>query len=40
MSATMILDPGHVLRWIDAHPDYSTRSEPRQILDALDRASL
>lgn len=40
MSATMILDAGHVLRWIDVHPDYSTRSEPRQILDALDRASL
>jgi peroxiredoxin len=40
MPATMILDARHVLRWIDVHPDYSTRSEPRQILDALDRAGL
>jgi peroxiredoxin len=40
MPATMILDAGHVLRWIDVHPDYSTRSEPQQILDALDRANL
>jgi peroxiredoxin len=40
MPATTILDARHVLRWIDVHPDYSTRSEPRQILDALDQASL
>ena len=40
LPTTMILDAGHVLRWIDVHPDYSTRSEPQQILDALDRVSL
>ena len=36
MPATVILDAGHVLRWIDVHPDYSTRTEPRQVIDALD----
>ena len=40
MPATVILDARHVLRWIDVHPDYSTRSEPQQILDALERATL
>jgi hypothetical protein len=30
------LDAEHVLRWIDVHPDYSTRSAPQQIFDALD----
>lgn len=40
MPATTVLDARHVVRWIDVHPDYSTRSEPQQILDALDRASL
>jgi peroxiredoxin len=37
MPTTAILDAGHVLRWIDVHPDYSTRTESAQILDALDR---
>jgi peroxiredoxin len=36
MPTTLILDTGHVLRWIDVHPDYSTRTEAQQILDALD----
>lgn len=36
MPTTVILDARHVLRWIDVHPDYSTRTEPQQILDALD----
>jgi hypothetical protein len=36
MPTALILDAGHVMRWIDVHPDYSTRSEPTQILDALD----
>ena len=40
MPTTMILDAQHALRWIDVHPDYSTRSEPQQILDALDRANI
>jgi peroxiredoxin len=36
MPATVILDAMHVLRWIDVHPDYSTRTEAQQVLDALD----
>jgi peroxiredoxin len=36
MPTAVILDADHVLRWIDVHPDYSTRTEPQQILDALD----
>ena len=35
MPAAVILDDRHTVRWIDVHPDYSTRTEPRQILDAL-----
>lgn len=40
MPAVAILDAGHVLRWIDVHPDYSTRTEPAQVLDALDHLGL
>jgi peroxiredoxin len=36
MPATVILDAGRTVRWIDVHPDYSTRTEPQQIIDALD----
>ena len=36
MPTMAILDGGHVLRWIDVHPDYSTRTEPAQVLGALD----
>jgi peroxiredoxin len=36
MPATVILDASHAVRWIDVHPDYSTRTEPRQVIDALD----
>jgi hypothetical protein len=36
MPTTLIVDDRHVLRWIDVHPDYSTRTEPHQILDALE----
>jgi peroxiredoxin len=39
MPVTVILDASHTIRWIDVHPDYSNRSEPRQILDAVDQAS-
>jgi peroxiredoxin len=35
MPTTVILDAMHVLRWIDVHSDYSARTEPQQILDAL-----
>lgn len=37
MPTVAVLDGGHVLRWIDVHPDYSTRSEPADILSALDQ---
>ena len=36
MPTTVILRPEHVVRWCDVHPDYSTRSEPDEILAALD----
>ena len=36
MPAVVILDASRTVRWIDVHPDYSTRTEPRQIIDALD----
>ena len=39
MPAAVILDASHAIRWIDVHPDYSNRTEPQQILDALDQAS-
>ncbi len=37
MPAVVIVDAGRALRWIDVHPDYITRTEPAQILDALDQ---
>jgi peroxiredoxin len=40
MPATIILTGDHVVRWIDVHPDYSSRTEPWQILQALDEAAL
>jgi peroxiredoxin len=40
MPTAVILDGEHVLRWIDVHPDYSTRTEAQQILDALDQLAL
>lgn len=36
MPATLIVDADHVVRWVDVHPDYTIRSEPGQILAALD----
>ncbi len=36
MPTTIIVDANQVIRWIDVHPDYTTRSEPEQILAALD----
>jgi peroxiredoxin len=38
MPTTIIVDAGHVIGWIDVHPDYPTRSEPSEILAALDDA--
>jgi peroxiredoxin len=37
MPTTVIVDADRVVRWIDVHPDYSTRSEPIEILAALDK---
>lgn len=35
MPTTAIVDADGVLRWIDVHPNYATRSEPAEILAAL-----
>ena len=34
--ATVILDAGHTVRWMDVHTDYGARTEPQRILSALD----
>ena len=36
MPTTLILDRDRIVQWVDVHPDYSKRSEPEQILSALD----
>jgi peroxiredoxin len=36
MPTTAIVDAGGNLAWIDVHPDYTTRTEPAQILAAVD----
>lgn len=36
MPTTLILDCDRIVQWVDVHPDYSKRSEPEQILSALD----
>ena len=36
MPTTLIIDPDLTVRWVDVHPDYSTRTEPAEILAALD----
>jgi hypothetical protein len=36
MPTVAIVDAGLVIRWIDVHPDYSTRTEPAEVLAALD----
>jgi peroxiredoxin len=35
MPTTVIVDPDLTVRWLDVHPDYSTRTEPDEILHAL-----
>lgn len=35
MPTVAIIDANRVLRFIDAHPDYATRTEPTQVVDAL-----
>jgi peroxiredoxin len=39
MPTTVILDPDLTVRWIDVHPDYTTRTESATILSALDGLS-
>jgi peroxiredoxin len=36
MPTTLIVYGDHVVRWVDVHLDYTTRSEPKEILAALD----
>jgi peroxiredoxin len=36
MPTTIIVDAERVVRWVDVHRNYTTRSEPEQILGALD----
>ena len=36
MPTTVVVDRDHVVRWIDVHPDYTTRSEPPEIIAALE----
>ncbi|HTV73841.1 MAG TPA: peroxiredoxin-like family protein [Candidatus Acidoferrales bacterium] len=35
MPTVVIVDAAGFIRWIDVHPDYSTRTEPQQILAAV-----
>jgi peroxiredoxin len=39
MPTTVVLDARGRLRWLDVHPDYTTRAEPDAILEALERAT-
>ena len=36
MPTTVVVDAAGVIRWIDVHPDYSSRSEPAEIVAAVD----
>jgi peroxiredoxin len=35
MPTTVVVDTEGVIRWIDVHPDYTERTEPQAILDAV-----
>jgi hypothetical protein len=35
-----ILGADRILRWIDGHHDYSTGTEPAQVLSALDQLAI
>jgi alkyl hydroperoxide reductase subunit AhpC len=39
MPTVIVADAAGVIRWIDVHPDYSTRTEPGQILQAITQAT-
>jgi peroxiredoxin len=36
LATTVLVDVDGTIRWIDVHPDYTTRSEPAEILAAVD----
>lgn len=36
LTTTVLVDTDGVIRWIDVHPDYTSRSEPAEILAAVD----
>jgi len=36
LATVVVVDAAGTIRWIDVHPDYTTRSEPGQILAAVD----
>jgi peroxiredoxin len=38
MPTVVLLDTDRTIRWIDVHPDYTTRTEPADVLAAADRA--
>jgi peroxiredoxin len=40
MPTVLILDPDLTVRWVDVHPDYTTRSESAEILQALDHLTV
>ncbi|MCA1844675.1 MAG: AhpC/TSA family protein, partial [Actinobacteria bacterium] len=35
MPTVVVVDAGGTIRWIDVHPNYGTRSEPTEILEAV-----
>ncbi|HEX3783715.1 MAG TPA: peroxiredoxin-like family protein [Pseudonocardiaceae bacterium] len=35
MPTTVVVDAAGIIRWIDVHPDYTERTEPQAILDAV-----
>jgi peroxiredoxin len=39
MPTVAVADAAGVIRWIDVHPDYTTRTEPDQILQAITQAT-
>jgi peroxiredoxin len=39
MPTVVVVDAGGVIRWIDVHANYATRTEPAQILEAVDALS-
>lgn len=39
MPTTLVVDPDGAIRWIDVHPDYTSRSEPADIIAAVDARS-